>query len=198
MKRYGFVLIGLAALTGCQPSPSSEPPAPVAKKDETVAPPPPTDTKQPDSTYKVMASSWKLTSDSVQEGQEVPETNKGDGAAPTLHWTAVKEGTKSVAVIMDDPDAPGPEPYVHWLVSNVGPEGEASGWKNAVTGNNSRGEPKYYGPKPPSGTHHYHFKVYALDTTLTLKQGFTKSDLLSAMKGHVLDQTELVAVSTAP
>jgi len=103
-----------------------------------------------------------------------------------------------ITLIMDDPDAPGKEPFVHWLLADVPPkapivEGEGAG----VVGKNSAGEARYFGPHPPSGSHHYHFRLFALDKLLKLPIGFSRSQLEQEMKGHVLDQTELIGVFTA-
>lgn len=148
----------------------------------------------------VSTTGWAAKSAGFKAGGEIADIYRGNGVSPQLSWTKPKTGTKSVALIMDDSDAPGFEPYVHWLVADLPPEGEikqGGDGAGSVVGKNSHGDTKYFGPQPPSGTHHYHFALYALDATLGLQPGFSKQELLHAMKGHVLDQTELVALAAA-
>ncbi|MBI1904584.1 MAG: YbhB/YbcL family Raf kinase inhibitor-like protein [Planctomycetia bacterium] len=152
----------------------------------------------------------EVTSTAFAAGQPVPRKHTGDGVdhSPPLSWSAGPAGTKSWALICDDPDAPTPEPWVHWLIYNL-PAGTTSLPENvaatptlgapagAAQGKNSWGSGRtngYRGPAPPPGhgVHHYHFKVYALDAELNLKPGLDKKALLAAMKGHVLDEGELV------
>lgn len=143
---------------------------------------------------------WTLTSTDFEAGSEIPSrfSKKGGNVSPALSWSTVPPGTQSVALVVDDPDAPGLAPFVHWLVADLPPNSPVSpGQAQGVVGKNSADEASYFGPQPPSGTHHYHFKAYALDTKLDLATGFSRAELDSAMKGHVLDQTELVALFTA-
>jgi hypothetical protein len=101
------------------------------------------------------------------------------------------------ALVCDDPDAPTPKPWVHWVVYGIPaevnslPEGDASDYSQ---GTNTAGEQGYTGPMPPEGhgTHHYHFTVYALDEELDFEAGLSKEQLLSALKGHILAEGELV------
>ena len=140
-----------------------------------------------------------LKSAAFTDGEAVPKkhTADGDDLSPPLTWDAGPSPTKEFALICDDPDAPTPEPWVHWVAYGIPgtrtslPEGTAGG---APEGKNSWNRRGYGGPMPPPGhgTHHYHFKVYALDTPLNLRPGATKRQLLDAMKGHILDQGELV------
>jgi Raf kinase inhibitor-like YbhB/YbcL family protein len=124
-----------------------------------------------------------------------------DDISPGISWEEVPAGTQSMALIMDDPDAPG-RTFVHWVIYNIPasrsglPSGVA---KNntlddgSLQGKNDFGKIGYGGPCPPSGKpHRYVFKVYALDTELDLKSGATKSQLEAAMKGHILAQGEMV------
>jgi Raf kinase inhibitor-like YbhB/YbcL family protein len=95
---------------------------------------------------------------------------------------------------MDDPYAPRTEPFVHWVLYNI-PEAVTSieeGKSAGSEGKNDRDLTSYFGPRPPSGNHHYHFKVYALDTELHFLAPPTKKDLLQAMEGHVLAKGELI------
>ncbi len=137
----------------------------------------------------------------------IPKRFTGDGEdiSPQLTWSGVPEGVKALALIVDDPDAPTPEPWVHWLIYNI-PAAAAGLPQNiaktptlaapegALQGKNSWGKVGYGGPAPPPGhgVHHYHFKLYALDTVLSVQSGLTKAQLLSAADGHILAQGEFV------
>ncbi len=132
----------------------------------------------------------------------IPPTYTCDGSdlSPPLSWSAVPAKAKSLALIADDPDAPRGT-WVHWVAWNIPatvhdlPEGVPkrdtlpNGMKQGTTDFRSIG---YGGPCPPSGTHRYFFKLYALDATLNLLPSTTKKDLETAMQGHVLAQSELM------
>ena len=142
-----------------------------------------------------------LTSEAFDQHQRIPEPYTGEGkdVSPQLAWTGAPEGTESFALIVDDPDAPRAEPWVHWLAFNI--PGDAAGLAEddaagGTEGVNSFGNVGYGGPMPPPGhgPHHYHFKVYALDTRLDLEGEVTKRALLQAMEGHILAEGVLVGV----
>lgn len=124
----------------------------------------------------------------------------GDNLSPPLAWSRVPEGTQSIAVLCDDPDAPGGD-WVHWVLFNLpadttkleeGLPAKPSLPNGALQGINDFGEPGYGGPWPPPGRpHRYFFKVYALDTRLNLPSAARKKDLLKAMQGHILAQGHL-------
>ena len=146
----------------------------------------------------------ELTSSAFQEGGSIPSPYTCDGKdiSPPLNWSAAPAGTKSFALIADDPDAPRGT-WVHWVLWNL--PATASEIKEALPaitllpsgalqGKNDSGDSGYGGPCPPSGTHRYFFKLYALDTVLSLKSGATKSQLEAAMKGHELAQVTLMGV----
>lgn len=150
-------------------------------------------------------SSLKLTSSAFTPNGEIPTkyTCEGEDLSPALSWSGAPEGTKSLAMIVDDPDAPDPKApkmvYVHWVLHNI-PAGTTSLPENAtksglsagaVQGTNDWGKQEYGGPCPPIGVHRYFFKLYALDTEMNLSAP-KKPDLLAAMEGHILAQTELV------
>jgi Raf kinase inhibitor-like YbhB/YbcL family protein len=145
-----------------------------------------------------------LTSAAYQEGQRIPArfTGEGDDVSPALSWSEPPAGAKEWALIMDDPDAPTSDPWVHWVMYKIPPatrrlpEGASKSAAAGVQGTNSFDETGYNGPYPPKGhgLHHYHLKVYALDQTLTLPPGATKEALQAAMAGHVLALGELVGV----
>jgi Raf kinase inhibitor-like YbhB/YbcL family protein len=143
-----------------------------------------------------------LTSPAFGEGQPIPAqyTCEGDDLSPPLSWTEPPAGTRSLALINDDPDAPG-QTWVHWLVYNLPPavralpegvpaEGEQS--DGTRQGQTDFGRVGYGGPCPPSGTHRYYFKLYALDVVLALRPGATKAQLERAMQGHVLAEAQLM------
>ncbi len=137
----------------------------------------------------------------------IPKRFTGDGedASPQLSWSGVPESAKELALIVDDPDAPVAEPWVHWVIykipsgatglpENVAKTATPAAPAGALQGRNSWKNIGYGGPAPPlgHGVHHYHFKLYALDAGLVVSSGLTKNQLLSAMEGHILAQGELV------
>lgn len=140
-------------------------------------------------------------SPSFKNGETIPQKFTCDDAdvSPKLVWSNLPEGTKSVSIICDDPDAP-MGTWVHWVIYNIPatiseltenqPRNEKLS-NGALQGRNSWGKIGYGGPCPPSGTHRYFFKLYALDTILELKPGATKEELIKSMQGHLLGQTEL-------
>jgi len=144
----------------------------------------------------------KITSSAFEDGGLIPAKYTCDGAdvSPPLQWDAVPEGTKSIALISDDPDAP-MGTWVHWVLfnlpaqtrelpENVPPdETLPNGAKQGIT---DFGRVGYGGPCPPSGTHRYFFKIYALDTELQIDTGAGKRGLLKAMEGHILGQGQLM------
>ncbi|UCF44564.1 MAG: YbhB/YbcL family Raf kinase inhibitor-like protein [Planctomycetota bacterium] len=143
-----------------------------------------------------------VTSSAFEEGGMIPSkyTCDGDDISPPLQWDAVPEGTKSIALISDDPDAP-MGTWVHWVLfnwpadsreiaENIRPDKILpNGAKQGITDFRRIG---YGGPCPPSGTHRYFFKIYALDTMLDLDAGADKRALLEAMEGHILGQGQLM------
>lgn len=123
-------------------------------------------------------------------------TCEGDDVAPPLEWSGVPENARSLALIVDDPDAPAGD-WSHWVVWGLSanttkiPEGGALP-SGAHTGRNDFGNTGYGGPCPPPGKpHRYFFRLYALDSTLDLPDDAKKQDVERAMNGHVLDQAEL-------
>jgi Raf kinase inhibitor-like YbhB/YbcL family protein len=147
--------------------------------------------------------SIQLTSLAFAEGQPIPAKYTGDGPdiSPPLRWSGVPPGTKSLALICDDPDAP-VGTWVHWVLyglpatTNELPEKVPTTDtlpNGARQGLNDFGRVGYGGPAPPPGKpHRYFFKLYALDTQLDLKPRATKQDLLRAMEGHILAQGQLM------
>jgi len=148
-----------------------------------------------------------LTSSAFAAGGEIPVryTCDGDNVSPPLEWSSLPEGTRSLALVVDDPDAPDPKApkitWTHWIVYNIPPEStglvEAASPRNlprgAAEGRNSWNRTHYGGPCPPIGRHRYFHKLYALDTELSDLVRPTSANLSKAMAGHVLGQCELVA-----
>lgn len=160
-----------------------------------TTPPAPTVPAQPVGTLA-------LTSPAFANGGEIPRkyTCDGEDVSPPLEWGAPPQGTQSLALIMDDPDAPAGT-WDHWLLYNLPPD--ARGLSEGVApdavrpdgsrhGKNSWGNLGYGGACPPSGRHRYFFRLYALDIALDLPTGASKAQLLAAMAGHILAQGELM------
>ena len=148
----------------------------------------------------------KLTSPNFAPNGEIPAkfTCEGDDISPALHWSGLPAGTKSLALIVDDPDAPDPKAprmtWVHWVLYDI--PANATGLPQAVTssqlpagtreGRNDWKRTGYGGPCPPIGQHRYFHKLYALDTVLPDLHSPTKAALEQAMEGHVLGKAELI------
>lgn len=197
-----LVLVALLALvgTGCAPNPeptemtdpspqeeSSEDPSHAENEEGEEAPHTEEDIDGP--------ITMALTSPSFNEGESIPVkfSCDGDDISPELDWFGTPEGTVSMALIMDDPDAP-VGTWVHWVLYNL--PMDLSGLREGMTGvgqdgTNSWNTTGYGGPCPPSGTHRYFFKLYALDTNLDLETGADKGALEEAMEGHIIGQAEL-------
>jgi hypothetical protein len=141
--------------------------------------------------------SFRITSTAFSEGQPIPMvyTCQGEDTSPPLRIEGVPTGTKSLALVMDDPDAP-VGVWDHWVVWNIDPSTteikERSTPAGATQGRNSWGMSRYGGPCPPSGTHRYVFTLYALDTALDLTAAAGKRDLERAMQEHILTKTQLI------
>jgi len=138
-----------------------------------------------------------VTSTAFSAHQPIPPEYTCDGAqaSPPLAWSAVPDKTRSVAILVEDPDAPGGA-FTHWLVTGLAPEIQqltvgAALPAGAAVAKNGKGETGYVGPCPPDGQHRYHFHVYALETTIPAPG--SKDDFLASIKGHVLAQGELIA-----
>ena len=142
------------------------------------------------------ASSISITSSSFQAGGDIPAkfTCDGTNVSPALQIGGVPNEAKSLVLIVDDPDAPRGL-FTHWIIWNIDPKttrvAENSAPTAGVQGINDFGKRNYGGPCPPSGTHRYFFKIFALDTRLELKPGAHRAELDAAMRGHILAQGEL-------
>jgi hypothetical protein len=153
-------------------------------------------------TAQPQKSELKLASTAFKEGEAIPRGYTCDGAnvSPPLEWTGVPKTAKTIAIIADDPDAPAGI-WVHWVLYNLPADGlglientpqteTLNG--GGVQGKNDFGKIGYGGPCPPSGTHHYFFKFYAVDLELPLKPGATKTEVEKAMEGHIVAEAQLM------
>ncbi len=134
---------------------------------------------------------FKLSSPAFQDSGSIPQkfTCQGNNLSPELNWSDAPANTKSFALIMEDPDAPGGT-FTHWVLFDI-PADQKQLAENAspigVGGNNGLSQTGYMGPCPPSGIHRYYFRLYALDVpSLNLKAGASRSDVEAAMKNHVI------------
>ncbi len=201
--------LGLALLTAC--ASETAPAATEAPVTQAVAQPglltaptlePTLAPTEPLPTQMEVSLPFELISTAFSQGEPIPPrySCKGEDISPSLAWGDPPEGTQSFVLIMDDPDAPGGT-WIHWIVFNIPadvrelPENMPAGMKFgdvAVSfGANSWGRAEYGGPCPPSGTHRYFFKLYALDTTLALEPG-ARSKVLEAVEAHSLAKAELM------
>lgn len=148
----------------------------------------------------------KVTSPAFKPNEAIPRrfTADGENVSPPLKVEDLPRGTRELAIIVDDPDAPTPEPFIHWVAykippttelrEGVEPERQVDDPPGMRQGWNDMKKIGYYGPEPPRGhgTHHYHFRVYALDRPLEIEPAQDNKSLLASMKGHVLDSAEVV------
>lgn len=159
-------------------------------------------------------ASITVTSPSFGDGEAIPlkHAAEGDNASPALEWDTPPDGAQSFVVIVDDPDAAEPKPFVHWVLFDI--PGDATGIREALgtdpvlkvpedakQGVNSRGQIGYMGPRPPLGdpAHHYHFQVFALDIpNLDVDPGARREEVLAAMEGHVIAAGEIVGLYERP
>jgi Raf kinase inhibitor-like YbhB/YbcL family protein len=164
-------------------------PAPAATDAATAAAPPATTT--------AAAGGFTLTSPAFADNGAIPRrfTCQGDAVSPELHWSGVPAGTTTLALLVIDPDAPIDHGFTHCVLTDIEPAAGrlAEGTTAGTPGDSSRGTPGYTGPCPPSGTHHYVFKLYALDDKID-RGGLTRVDLENSMRGHVIATAQLVGV----
>jgi Raf kinase inhibitor-like YbhB/YbcL family protein len=147
----------------------------------------------------------KITSSAFANYGDIPSryTCDGENISPPLQWEGVPEGTKSLTLICDDPDAP-KGVWDHWIIFNLPvqvillPEGIKKFSPETKLGKNSWGKENYGGPCPPDKKHRYFFKLYALDTFLKLSNGSTKEQIKQSMKKHVIEEAELVGLYARP
>jgi Raf kinase inhibitor-like YbhB/YbcL family protein len=147
-----------------------------------------------------------LRSSAFADGQPISRRHTGDGEdlSPPLAWSGLPPRAVSLALIVDDPDAPTPQPWVHWVIYNlpadeqglvegIPPMAKPASPAGAIQGKNSWGSLGYRGPAPPKGhgTHRYIFRLMALNQALNLPEGLEKDALLAAVQGNVLTEAEL-------
>lgn len=151
------------------------------------------------------AAALTVTSPDFAAGGAIPLVHSayGEGVSPALRWSGLPAGTRSLALMMEDPDATSARPFVHWLAWNIDPATGAlprgAVPAGTVQGRNSRGSALYFGPRPHgSRPHHYHFQLFALDAPLALPAGASREQLLAAMRGHVLARGDLVGLFAQP
>jgi Raf kinase inhibitor-like YbhB/YbcL family protein len=202
---FFLILLSMILLAGCTPAPDApeQPTAAVEEKieEETITTdtvPPPTDEPQEVSEEIEGEESMEmsLTSPAFNNEESIPIkfTCDGEDISPDLDWFGIPEGTKSLTLIMDDPDAP-VGTWVHWVLYNIPSDmpGLQEGMSGVgVDGTNSWGRTGYGGPCPPGGTHRYFFKLYALDTLLDLDPESNKESVLEAIEGHILGEAVLM------
>jgi Raf kinase inhibitor-like YbhB/YbcL family protein len=138
----------------------------------------------------------KLTSPEFKNNEFIPKkfTCEGNDVSPTLIIEDIPKDAKNLALIVDDPDAP-MGTWVHWVLYDIPVVSKID--EDSITGkqgSNDSGGRDYHGPCPPSGTHRYFFKIYALDRQLNLSGGINKKSLEKAMEGHILDKAELIGL----
>jgi len=140
-----------------------------------------------------------ISKDFINEGK-IPQlfTCEGKNISPELSWSDVPAKAQSLALIVHDPDAPHEGGWTHWVLFNLSvttkglPQAMGEYPKEAVRGQNSSQKNQYHGPCPPTGSHRYYFRLYALDTKLDLPEGANKENVEQAMKGHIIGQAELM------
>jgi Raf kinase inhibitor-like YbhB/YbcL family protein len=148
-----------------------------------------------------------VQSPAFPKGGVIPDgySSYGQDVSPPLRWSEAPWGTQAIVVLLEDPDAQSPKPYVHWVLYNLPADtrelpaglpklGRLKDPRGALHGLNSRGSLGYFGPRPPAGDppHRYHFQVFALDAPLGFNPGVNRQAVLNAMAGHVLAKGELV------
>ncbi|HEY8780590.1 MAG TPA: YbhB/YbcL family Raf kinase inhibitor-like protein [Mucilaginibacter sp.] len=138
-----------------------------------------------------------VTSTSFTDNGLIPAkySCEGQEVNPPLHITGVPDDAKSLALIVHDPDAPAKGGFTHWVVWNIDTKGNIpENFKGAEQGLNGAKKEGYKGMCPPSGTHHYHFMVYALNTRLSISKNTDKAGLEKAMHGHILAEGDIVGL----
>lgn len=140
----------------------------------------------------------KVSSPAFSNHGAIPAKHTGDGedVAPALQWSGLPEGTKALAVVMHDPDAPLVEGFTHWVAYGISADSDGlpEGGGQVRNGVNSMGNAGYNGPAPPPGhgPHHYYFWVYALDEDLDLEPGLDRRALLERIEDHVIEQARMI------
>ncbi len=207
----GVSLVALILLAACAGGRQTEAPAPQSELPAASTEVPPTNTEPAEEVTSAVreddaAMEFTLSSSAFQQGGAIPEQYTCDGTdqSPPLEWSAPPTGTVTLALVMDDPDAPAGT-WDHWVLYNLpagtntlsaGVEPGEGGPEGSAQGRNSWGNLGYGGPCPPSGTHRYFFRLYALDAQLDLAPNLSKAELMEEAEGHVLGQAELMGTYT--
>ncbi|RYG35172.1 YbhB/YbcL family Raf kinase inhibitor-like protein [bacterium] len=150
------------------------------------------------------AKTLRITTAAFASHGAIPRRHaqEGENLSPELSWSGLPESTKQLALIVYDPDAPGTDPFVHWVAYGISPDatGLAEGETAPVEGLNSADAIGYAGPKPPPGhgPHHYFFWLFALDTALDLPSGLSREELGKAIDGHIIEQERLIGTFETP
>jgi Raf kinase inhibitor-like YbhB/YbcL family protein len=144
----------------------------------------------------------RISSTVFQQGSEIPPhyTSDGENISPELSWQDFPDNTQSFVLIVHDPDAPRPGGFTHWVLYNIPSTtthideniSDEQVAKLGLQGKNDSGKIGYIGPAPPSGTHRYFFRLFAIDKMLDLGPGATHKEVSAAIKGHILAQSELM------
>ena len=205
---YRIAYTGRGGAAGAPLAPTNAQGATIRMTNAAV-PPPPAATPPRIASALVRAAGQPLsvTTPSFGNGARIPDTHaaEGENASPALRWAAGPAGTRSYALIMEDPDVTEEPPFVHWMAYNI-PAGVTSldeglpgsprllKPEGALQGMNDRGSIGYFGPRPPKGSppHHYHFQVFALDNVPALLHGASRAEFLAAIQGHVLATGEVM------
>jgi Raf kinase inhibitor-like YbhB/YbcL family protein len=207
INTLGFTTLLFAA--GCQGGaqtqavePSPTPVEEILQETSPTPVPSETPTSEPEPMEEESINTMKIESSAFVQGDAIPVeyTCESDDISPALAWSGAPKGTRSFVLIMDDPDAP-VGTWDHWLLYNI--PAETSELAPAISadpefsdgsrhGHNSWERLGYGGPCPPSGTHRYFFKLYAVDSLLDLEPGATKEELLAAIDGRILAEAELM------
>jgi len=147
---------------------------------------------------EVKKKSMRITSSAFKNNSKIPSkyTCDGENINPPLEFSDIPKETKSLVLVADDPDAPS-KTWVHWVLYSIPPSTakiEENSAAKGIQGMTDFGKPGYGGPCPPSGTHRYFFKLYALDAILDVPSGLTKQQVLEKMRDHVIEEAELVGL----
>jgi len=149
---------------------------------------------------QLATTNMKITIDSFKNGENIPlkYSCDGDNINPEIKITEIPQEAQSLVLIMDDPDAP-MGVFTHWVIFNIPASStiiinENSIPQNSVLGLNSASQTSYVGPCPPTGTHRYYFKVFALDSLLNLKDGAKREEIEKEMANHIIDQTQYLGL----
>ena len=159
----------------------------------------PAQNPQQNNNQTIQQTTMKIESPAFLDQQDIPSKYScdGEGVNPPLAFKDIPVNAKTLALIIDDPDAPNGT-WTHWTLWNIATTTsqilENSSPAEAVQGQTSSGQNDYGGPCPPSGTHHYFFKLYALDQKLTIPSYSTVDKLVEAMQGHIIQQAQLIGL----